>query len=98
MDETQKIFNNHQSQIIFSLSSYGQYLHWNVIGDSNSRETPHIKVVDYEEMNDTTQGDHLTLPDTMDVENNCWINDYDPEERLIPVGTGPHSGALENLN
>lgn len=87
-EETQQIYDNFLSQLIFSRSAYGEYFHWNVIGDSTSRDNPFIKIVEYEQItNDSSNMENIPpLPRDFNVRFNCWIYESDPASRLLPVG------------
>jgi hypothetical protein len=86
-EETQQIYNNFLSQLLFSRSAYGEYFHWNMIGDSTSRDNPFIKIVEYDQItNDSSNMENVPpLPRDCDVRYNCWIYESDPTLRLFPV-------------
>jgi hypothetical protein len=86
-DETQLIGDNTKSQCLFNLSTFPTVFHWNVVRDVSSQDRPFIKVVEFDEMIEDTNevrdwsGDH-----DFDVTYNCWVNDTNPDDRLVPNG------------
>ncbi len=49
-NETQQIYNNRISQCIFSIGSFPDEFHWNIVGDTATlSDHPHIKTVRYDE-------------------------------------------------
>ena len=87
IDHTQLIADNTISQCIFNYASFPYEFQFNVIRDISPGNKPFIKAVEYDEMiQDTTgirgwKGDPIFY-----VTDNCWVNDTNPADRLVPVG------------
>jgi len=84
---TQLIEENTISQCIFSYGSFPYAFHYNVLKDLSTGNKPFIKAVDYEEIiPDTNQNRGLKGNLLFNVEYNCWREDSDPTDRLLPIG------------
>jgi len=87
IDDTQLIGDNNKCQCLFNISTFPTEFHWNVVRDVSSQDRPFIKVVEFDEMiEDTTAIEDWIGDPVFDVESNCWVNDTNPENRLVPVG------------
>jgi hypothetical protein len=102
--ETQLIEDNTQSQCIFSYGSFPYEFQYNVLKDTLPANRPFIQAVEYDEMiQDTNQNRGLRGSLHFHVENNCWVNDTNPSNRLLPLNAYywrdiwcPGSGHLES--
>jgi hypothetical protein len=82
---TQLFENNTQSQCLFSYGSFPTEFHYNVLKDGSTTNHPFIRAVDYDEVIPDTN--HTRGMDTIHfhVENNYWVNDTNPSDRLLPL-------------
>jgi len=85
--DTQLIEDNTQSQCIFSYGSFPYEFQYNVLKDTSAGNKPFIQAVDYDEIiPDTNQNRGLRGNLYFHVENNYWVNDTNPSDRLLPLG------------
>jgi hypothetical protein len=86
-DSTQLIGDNTKSQCLFNISTFPTEFHWNILRDVSSGDKPFIKVVEFDEMReDTNEVRDWSGNPIFDVTYNCWVNDTNPDDRLIPSG------------
>lgn len=83
---TQLIENNTQSQCLFSYGSFPTEFQYNVLKDTSTGNKPFIRAVDYDEMMPDTNQSRAMDTIQFYVENNYWVNDTNPSDRLLPLG------------
>lgn len=87
-ESTQFIEDNTRSQCLFSCSSFPYEFKYNVIKDVSLPENkPFIQTVDFDEIiiNDTISKRDSRASSNYNVKENCWLNDEDPSDRLLPL-------------
>jgi hypothetical protein len=85
-ENTQVIEDNTISQCIFSYSSFPYEFQYNVLRDESLENKPFIQTVEYDLISQDTNLNRGMNWDTLHVEYNCWVNDTNPSDRLIPSG------------